>query len=109
MHGLRLEDLSLSQLGRIARQLRLDHSSELGRELAPTVKAQGYNTTELVLFELLDHLRIANWQRTKDGQKGTRPPKRVSPMAEDKTRRHGRATRPQADIRAVLARMAPQR
>jgi hypothetical protein len=31
------------------------------------------------IVKAIDELRVANWQRTKDGSKGSNPPKRIEP------------------------------
>jgi len=47
---------------------------------------------------------VANWQRSKDGQKGTRRPKPISPLARKGGLRYGKTERDPDEVKAVLAR-----
>lgn len=55
----------------------------------------------------MDELRLANWQRTKDGAKNRNRPKPVSPLAR-RGRRIGRTTRPAGEVAAMLRRYGPR-
>lgn len=68
----------------------------------------GYTVTDHLLFLVLDALRLGNWMRTKDGQKGRNRPKPTSPLAKRPGTRHGRTTRRPAEVRALLARHGPE-
>jgi hypothetical protein len=58
---------------------------------------------------VLDELRIANWQRSKDGAKGRGRPKRASPLAQPQgERRYGKTDRSPEEVAAYLARFDPQ-
>jgi hypothetical protein len=50
----------------------------------------------------VDRLTVANWQRSKSGQKGTNRPKPVSPLAK-RGRQHDRTGRTDQDPAAVKA------
>lgn len=67
----------------------------------------GYTTTDHLLFLVVDELRIGNWLRTKDGQKGRNRPRRVSPLARPAGKRTGRTDRSPAEVAALLARYGP--
>jgi hypothetical protein len=55
----------------------------------------------------VDELRVANWQRSKDGHHGRNRPKPISPMAQ-RGRRWGRTDRSPVEVAAVLARYGPR-
>ncbi|MFE5021397.1 DUF5361 domain-containing protein [Streptomyces sp. NPDC056690] len=76
--------------------------------LARARGSDGYTTTDHLLMLVLDELRVHTWQRTKDGSKGRNRPKPVSPLAHRPGARTGRTTRRPAEVRALLARHAPQ-
>lgn len=57
---------------------------------------------------VVDELRIANWQRTKEGRKGTNSPKRISPLAKKPGKRYGRTNKSPTEVIAVLARLRPR-
>lgn len=54
---------------------------------------EGWTLSDFLLAEIGDAARIANWQRTKDAEKGRNPPKpRARPGVEDPNeRRFGNA------------------
>lgn len=53
-----------------------------------------------------DQLAIANWQRSKDGSKGRRRPKPISPLASRGVR-YGQTTRDPEEVKAFLRRLNP--
>ena len=57
-----------------------------------------------LLAIVADRLAVANWQRSKDGQKGTRRPKPISPLARKGGLRYGKTERDPDEVKAVLAR-----
>jgi hypothetical protein len=69
----------------------------------------GRNASEHLLFLAVDELRTANWQRTKDGQKGRNRPKPISPLATKPGIRTGRTDRSPAEVQQLLARYGPAR
>lgn len=76
---------------------------------AKAMGGDGYSGVEHLLFLILDELRVANWQRSKDGQKNRNRPKRSSPLAQ-KPKKVGSVDeeRSDADVAAMLARYGPQ-
>lgn len=57
-----------------------------------------------LLAIVADRLAVANWQRSKDGQKGTRRPKPISPLARRPGLRYGKTDRDPDEVKAMLAR-----
>lgn len=57
-----------------------------------------------LLAIVADRLAVANWQRSKDGQKGTRRPKPISPLAKPGGLRYGKTERDPDEVKAVLQR-----
>lgn len=53
----------------------------------------------------VDALRVANWQRSKDGQRGTRRPKPISPLAPRRGTTYGRTAADPDEVKAYLARL----
>lgn len=64
----------------------------------------GWNRTDHLLAMVVDELRLANWQRTKDGTKGRNRPKPVSPLAERGTR-VGKTDKSPAEVIDFLDRL----
>jgi len=92
-------------LGPAARALLADP----GTLTARAAGGDGYTLTEHLLMLVLDELRVANWQRSKDGQKGTNRPTRVSPLANPQRRRPRAAGRLTPEQKAAyLARIGPR-
>lgn len=54
---------------------------------------------------IVDELRTANWQRSKDGTKNRNRPKRISPLARKPGIRYGRTSRPTEEVIAYLDRL----
>lgn len=94
-------------LGGAAHALAHDPHSLMARALG----GDGYSLTEHLLLLVLDELRIANWQRSKDGQKNRRRPKRVSPLAQQPGQQYGSVPEDKApsEVAGMLARYGPQR
>ncbi|MGH3878069.1 MAG: DUF5361 domain-containing protein [Actinophytocola sp.] len=61
-----------------------------------------------LLTLMLDQLVIANWQRSKDGTRGTNRPKPISPLSQPEGTRHGGTTLPQDVVIAHLKARGPQ-
>ena len=71
----------------------------------------GFSLVEHLLFLVVDELRVANWQRSKDGSKGRRKPKRISPLAqgEERSESYGNTEgREPEEVASMLARFGPQ-
>jgi hypothetical protein len=83
--------------------LLLDPTSTLYRTLA----GDAWSLADHLLALIHDQLAIANWQRTKDGAKGRRRPKPLSPLAKDRGVRYGQTDRAPEEIKAYLARFGP--
>lgn len=89
----------------------VDH---LPRESALARQVHGDNVDwdmpSQLLAAVIDQLRVANWQRTQDGQKGRRPPKPTPrPGVNDGTRRYGRTTRDPEEVKDLLRQIGPKR
>nr|WP_240981177.1 DUF5361 domain-containing protein [Streptomyces sp. N502] len=69
----------------------------------------GYSRLEHLLFLAVDELRVANWQRSKDGTKGRNRPKPISPLAQKPGLRTGRTDRSPREVQELLARFGPAR
>ncbi|MDX3555279.1 DUF5361 domain-containing protein [Streptomyces europaeiscabiei] len=69
----------------------------------------GRTAADHLLFLAVDELRTANWQRTKDGQKGRNRPKPISPLATKPGIRTGRTDRSPREVQALLARYGAAR
>ena len=53
-----------------------------------------------------DRLAVANWQRSKAGQKGTNRPKPISPLArKGRGFKYGATDRSEAEVKEYLARL----
>jgi hypothetical protein len=76
---------------------------------AQVAGSDGYTLTDHLLFLVVDDLRTANWQRSKDGVKGRNRPKPVSPLARPRGIRTGHTNRPPSEVIEVLARLGPAR
>lgn len=102
LHGSPVEPETLT-VGRIAvlhEALCSDPTSVTARLLG----GDGRTAAEHLQFLLVDELRVANWQRTKDGQKGRNKPKPISPLAKKPGIRTGRTDRTPAEVQKLLAR-----
>jgi len=91
--------MPVGTLGAAARALLADRGSLTARAAG----GDGYTLVEHLLMLILDELRVANWQRSKHGQKGTNRPQRVSPLARKPGVRYGRTDRPPEQVAAYLA------
>lgn len=71
----------------------------------------GYTRTEHLLFLAVDELRVANWQRSKDGSRNRNRPKPISPLATQPGKQTGRTDREPAEVIRLLKRVgaAPSR
>lgn len=76
---------------------------------AQLLGSDGRTLGEHLAYQHLDELRVANWQRSKDGQKNRNKPKPVSPLAQKPGVRTGRTDRSPADVQRLLARYGPAR
>lgn len=91
-------------VGAAARSLLADPASQLARAAG----GDGYTLVEHLLMLVLDELRVANWQRSKHGQKGTNRPQQVSPLARKPGTRYGRTDRSPQEVAAYLASIGPR-
>lgn len=77
---------------------------------AQAAGGDGYTTADHLMFLVVDELRTANWQRTKDGAKGRNRPKPLSPLAKKRgPEKTGRTDRSPSEVVALLARYGPAR
>lgn len=76
---------------------------------AQVLGADGHTRADHLLFLAVDELRHANWQRTKDGQKGRRKPKPISPLAKKPGLRTGRTNKAPAQVQQLLKTVGPAR
>lgn len=65
----------------------------------------GWTRSEHLLCLVLDELRIANWQRSKDGSKNRNRPKSMSPLRRDPGKRIGKTDRSPGEVAAYLKRL----
>ncbi|MER7833474.1 DUF5361 domain-containing protein [Streptomyces sp. NPDC095602] len=100
-----LPALPLGRVGALFEILRQDPTSTTARVLG----GDGHTLAEHLQYLLLDELRIANWQRSKDGAKGRNRPKPTSPLAQGAGVRIGRTDRSPAEVQALLAQYGPAR
>ncbi|MBB4935645.1 hypothetical protein F4561_006554 [Lipingzhangella halophila] len=97
--------MSAGDLGAAAYALAHEPHSQTAREHG----GDGHTLTEHLLYMVLDELRIANWQRSKDGQKNRRKPKRVSPLAQSESKQYGDTSdRDPSEVAALLDRYGPK-
>lgn len=99
--------MRLRQLAACVRGLLADPTTLTAKAFG----ADGYSLEQHLLFLLVDELRIANWQRSKDGSRGTNRPKRISPLAQPKGTVYGGKPSKWTDEqkRAYLDRIGPNR
>lgn len=74
---------------------------------AQLLGGDGRTVADHLAFLHLDELRVANWQRSKDGQKNRNKPKPVSPLAQKPGIRTGRTDRTPGEVQRLLARYGP--
>lgn len=98
--------MSLRRLGVYVDALLLDPASTLHRALQRDGHADDWSLSEHLLALIYDQLAIANWQRSRDGAKGRRRPKPISPLARKGTR-YGKTDRDPEEVKAYLARFGP--
>lgn len=77
-----------------------------GRAVNPD--PSGWTLTEHLLALAVDEMRVANWQRSKAGQKGHNRPKPISPLMRRRGKRIGKTTRRPAEVAALLTRLGPE-
>lgn len=101
MRGVDLDSLDMRQIAAASRGFEADPASLS----AQAAGGDGWTRTEHFLALVLDELRTANWQRTKDGAKGRNRPKPISPLRKAPGKRIGRTDRSPAQIAAWLDRL----
>jgi len=70
-----------------------------------------WTLTDHLLALIHDQLAIANWQRSKDGQRDRNRPKPMSPLLQRESRRErriGHTDRTPDEVRALLAQLGPR-
>lgn len=77
--------------------------SLLHKELA----GDTWSLTDHLLALIHDQLAIANWQRSRDGQRGSNRPKPISPLAAKNQTRYGKTDRDPEEVKAFLRRLNP--
>ncbi|MEU2180116.1 DUF5361 domain-containing protein [Streptomyces thermolilacinus] len=95
----------MGRVGALFELLRQDPASTTARVLG----GDGHTLAEHLQYLVLDELRIANWQRSRDGAKGRNRPRPTSPLAKSTGVRTGRTDRSPADVQALLAQYGPAR
>lgn len=93
------------RLAACLRALRHEPASLTARALG----GDGWTREQHLLALAVDALRIANWQRTKDGQKNRNRPKPISPLARPQGVTYGgkKTTRSRTETAAYLDRIGP--
>jgi hypothetical protein len=76
-----------------------------GTLLNRKLSSDDWSRSEHLLAIVADRLAVANWQRSKDGQKGTRRPKPISPLAKRGGVRYGKTDKSPEEVKAWLARL----
>jgi hypothetical protein len=107
LRGSPVEPQTLT-VGRIAvlhEALRADPTSVTAQLLG----GDGRTILEHLQYLVVDELRVANWQRTKDGQKNRNRPKSISPLATKPGVRTGRTDKTPGEVQRMLARYGPAR
>lgn len=72
--------LPYRQWSAAVRGLLADPTSLLSRQLG----SDGLALDRVLLYAVLDELRVANWQRTKNGTTGTNPPAPLNPRVQQR-------------------------
>jgi hypothetical protein len=103
LHGTAFElgALSVGRVSGLHEALRNDPASVTAR----TAGGDGHTLAEHLHYLVVDELRTANWQRTKDGQKGRNKPDPLSPLKKKPGLRTGRTDRDPADVMQLLKRV----
>jgi len=100
----------LTQLGRGLSWRRLHILVEAlavtpGTLLHRRLTGDDWTLDQHLLAIIADKLAAANWQRSKDGQKGSRRPKPISPLAKrGGGLKYGKTDRDPDEVKAVLTR-----
>jgi hypothetical protein len=89
---------------------RISGLHEAMRQDPASVTAQvyggdGHTRGEHLMFLMVDELRTANWQRSKDGAKGRNKPKPISPLAKKPGLKTGHTDRDPSEVMHLLARV----
>ena len=79
--------------------------SDPGSLTAQAAGGDGWTRTEHLLAFVVDELRTANWQRSKDGSKNRNRPKPISPLRTASGKRIGKTDRSPAEVKAYLDRL----
>lgn len=75
--------------------------------VARQVGGDGWTLAEHLLAEAVDGIRMGNWLKSKDGQKGTNRPKPISPWAKKAGKVWGKTDKSPAEVVAILKTMGP--
>jgi hypothetical protein len=97
------QTLTVSRIAALHEALLNDPSSVT----AQVSGGDGHTREQHLQYLLLDELRTANWQRTKDGQKNRNRPKPASPLAKKRGIRTGRTDQDPADVMRLLKKVGP--
>lgn len=98
MRGMSLAAVPVRQLGAFIKGVAAVPDSHTAQALG----ADGWARDEHFLMLIIDTLREANWQRSKDGSKNRNRPKPVSPLAK-RGKRIGNANgRSNTEVLALL-------
>lgn len=73
-----------------------------GTLLSRRLSGDDWTLDQHLLALAVDRLAVANWQRSKDGQKGTRRPKPISPLAK-RGLRYGKTDQDPERIKNLLS------
>lgn len=77
-----------------------------GTLLHRALAGDDWSLDQHMLALAVDALRVANWQRSKDGQRGSRRPKPISPLArKGRSEQYGKTSADPDDVKAYLARL----
>lgn len=76
--------------------------------MAQAAGGDGWTRAEHLMAMVVDELKVANWQRSKDGAKNRNRPKPISPLAAQRGVRYGRTDRSPQEVAELLARYGPQ-
>lgn len=81
-----------------------DPTSLLAREFG----SDGWSRTDHLLALVVDDLRLANWQRSRDGARNRNRPKPISPITQKQLPRTGHTDRSPGEVQAYLRRLNPR-
>jgi hypothetical protein len=99
-----LAALTAGQVGAAVTALAADPTTLTAQEMG----GDGWSRTDHLLALVVDELRIANWQRSRDGSRNRNRPKRISPLAGGEGKRIGRTDRSPDEVAAYLAKIGPR-